>query len=420
MIRVARLPNVIRFHPKLALLFAFVALGPLGNLLTPSLFPPSFRLYYFLLPLFPLFYLPAQERIAKMVALLIPLVFYSFFSACLVEAIGTPSEPFPLFRWALLFCQIFFIIGASSLAQGMPLLKIYITSYFLSLVAGYILFLGYYFNLVSLEQMNRFTVLTQFSFDILRFSPGSYPNEYGIVSSFVLSLLTLFLMERSPFSKTTTRLFFFLTFLAFLLTTTRAAYLAYLVCLLYLSMKSGRFFKHFFSFSLFAILIGALLRLFRFDLTQILRLGFSQKITEGSLGERYLSWKEAIAHASQSPLLGTGFASLTNIHNVYLQLLFELGLLGSLLLLINLFANALQRYPRLSPNPFFRKVQIVGLIHILSFAASNHNLNHHLTWFVCLLGLLRNRPTCLQSLRKQDAFEKIPSPKWPPPELGSR
>lgn len=393
--------GAIRFNLKKALVYAYVALGPLGNILTPHFLPNSFRTYYFLLPFFPLLFQAAQERIVKIGILFLPFFLYCFISALNVELFGAPNEPFPVFRFFLLFCQFFFIIGAASSLSINQALKTYLNFYFISLFVGWSFFIGHYLGIVPISVINRFSVLAQFGWGILRFSPGSYPNEYGIVSSFVLSILTLLLCDRKydqlNFSKRWVQFSFLATFLALLLTTTRAAYLSYFACLIYIIWKSARPFKIIIIVSTLVVSIFALLLLFNINMFTIFYHGFSQKMSEGSLGERYSAWITAVEQGYESLLLGVGFASLTNIHNVYLQLLFELGFAGSIVLLGSLFLYAIEvlfRYRRGIQDEsqgLLKKIRIVGLINVLFFALSNHNLNHHLTWFVCLI--------CFASLR---------------------
>ena len=388
-----------RFEVKWLLTLLFVALGPLGNMLTPFFFPPSFRAYYFLLPCFPIFYLLVRERIAKIGIIFLPLLIYCLVSASIVEKFGHTNESLTSFRFFLLFCQFFFILGAASnlkeKEQILTILKTYLNYFFLSVAAGYLLFFGYYLKIFTLQILMRFTVLTQFGFSLLRFSPGSYPNEYGVVASFALSVLALIFFEKRfqqfGFSK---KWFFFLsaaTFLAFLLTTTRAAYLSFFVSMIYITWKSGKFLK---TLSYIAVSITAffsLLLIVKINMFHILTYGFTQKINEGSLGERYFMWLETIEKAEGHEFWGAGFASLSNVHNVYLQLFFELGFVGLVLLFGSFFLAFLESFSQYKKpleddfSRFFSKIRMVGLINVLSFAASNHNLNHHLTWFVCFL-----------------------------------
>ena len=137
---------------------------------------------------------------------------------------------------------------------------------------------------------------------------------------------------------------------------------------------------------------------------QILKAGFQQKINEGSLGDRYHMWQKAIEKLEGNGFLGVGFASLTNAHNVYIQVLFELGLVGSFLLLGSLLLALIEsffKYKRPIEDEtftFLQKIKMVGLINVLSFAASNHNLNHHLTWFVFFLCLIMLRLPYLEKM----------------------
>lgn len=393
-----------RFEIRKVLMLLFAALGPLGNLLTPHFFPTSFRAYYFLLPFFPFFYLFIKEKLAKIAILFLPLLIYCFVSAFIVEKFGSANEPHTVFRFFLFLCQFYFILGAASNIKTqdrlLTVLKTYLFSYFISMAIGYLFFFGYYLHLVPLDLISRFSVLTQFGFGILRFSPGSYPNEYGVVSSFVLSILILIFLEKRTqefgFSK---KWFYFLlsaTFLALLLTTTRAAYLSFFISIFYITWKSGKFLKVFGYLSLFISVFFCLLLPVKIDMFHILTTGFTQRFDQGSLGERYYMWLDTMEKIEGRSFWGAGFASLSNLHNVYLQLFFELGFVGLILLFGALSLSFLEshlRYPRVQnrKDSFFPKIRIIGLINVLSFAASNHNLNHHLTWFVCFLSFAMAR-----------------------------
>lgn len=404
---------VFRLHLKRLLALSFVALGPLGNIFTPHFFPESFRTYYFLLPFFPLFFTQTRERLGKIAIFLLPFFLYCYVSAFFVEQWGDANEPHTLFRFFLFFCQFFFVLGmASSLRKREEIgsaLRIYLRFFFISMAIGYVFFIGYYLKVIPFGVISRFSVIAQFGFGLLRFSPGSYPNEYGIVSSFVLSLLILIHLEKrkSEFGlfKGSFPFLFLATFLAFLLTTTRAAYLSFAVSMIYIAWKSGYFLR---ALTFFVILIGAiflLLLCFKLNMFLILSAGFSEKITEGSLGDRYFMWLDAIDRVQNHFFWGTGFASLTNLHNVYLQLLFELGLMGTALFLVTVgftWIESLLKYKRRTEeDPFLQKVKMVGLINVLSFAASNHNINHHLTWFICFLCFASLRLAYLEKTEKR-------------------
>lgn len=408
---------IVRCNIKMTLIFLFVALGPLGNILTPFFLPKSFRTYYFLLPLFPVFFFIAKERIAKIAIIFLPLLTYAFFSAYLVEKMGIANETHTLFRFLLLLCQLFFVIGAAShlkkKEQVLKLLKTYLHAFFVTLAIGYMFFIGFFFKVIPFSIIQRFSVLAQFGWEFLRFSPGSYPNEYGVVASFVLSVLFLIHLEGKQqffnLSRAQFNFFFLATFVALLLSTTRAAYLSFLVSFIYITIKKKFFLKIFTRFALFATGCFIMLKPFGINMFNILRRGFKQKINEGSLGDRYEIWKESLERLDGHTFFGVGFASLTNIHNVYIQLLFELGFIGSVLLFASLFLvmiESLFKHKRPIQDEtfiFLQKIKMVGLINVLSFAASNHNLNHHLTWFVCFLSLALLRLPFLETTNLQES-----------------
>ncbi|MCC6127697.1 MAG: hypothetical protein IT584_00645 [Chlamydiae bacterium] len=218
------------------LLSLFIYLGPWGTLLTPSFLPRAFRLYYLLLPFFFLFFSRTKESILRIAAIFFPFLMYCFFSALLVEIAGFKRDEDQLFRLCLFVCHFLFALGAASWIESYERLSFlifgYLQSFFAVLSVGYALFIGYYAGFFSENILERFSILTQFGYGILRISPGSYPNEFGVVCSFVLSVFLLaLLIDRmdGPFLPALlSRLrgvYLFLTFCALILTTTRAAYL---------------------------------------------------------------------------------------------------------------------------------------------------------------------------------------------------
>ena len=395
------LVNLNRYSIQFFLIGAFVFLGPLGNILTPHLFPYPFRFYYLLLPLFPIFYHLLFFKEVKTLLLFLPFLFYSLISSFFAQFHNPPEEAFPIFRFSLLTSQFLFVLGGACFLRENEakekLIKLYLWGFFLSLIIGYIFYIGFYLKLIPFPFIERFSVLAQFGFGILRFSPGSYPNEYGNIASFALSILTLLIAERKKtqfqlgFSTIFLKLFFILTFLALILTTSRAAYFSYLITLLYLFTisKPMRCSPAKFGALLFFLLIG--LHFYAIHNPKTILLPIEMLFLRYATGRiRLETWETGLEAFNTSPILGTGFSSQFFIHNVYLQFLFELGLIGSMLLLFALVLFSLEHLPKLR-TLFSRQTSgtdhiiIIGLIHFLWFAASNHNINHHQTWFVFLL-----------------------------------
>lgn len=378
-------------------LVLFVLLGPWGTLLTPNFLPKPFRFYYFLLPFFPFLWTQTKVIFFRISLFLAPFFLYSLFSALLAKGLEVGLDEDPFFRFSLLFSHICFALGLASQIENVKELKIlifwYLQSFFYVLLIGYSFFIGYYLDWVPLEILERFSILTQFGYGILRFSPGSYPNEFGIVCSFILSCLFSALSfargEKNFLPKMLKRfsyLYIFLAFGALILTTTRSAYLSFFFCFFWLAKRLiPRFFL------LFCTSLAIIWAIWDLSLYAILRMSLEHKMNEGSLGERYFVWKEAFSIFQDAPFFGSGFGAFSQLHNVYLALLFELGVLGIFVLALSLFGIWICHRERPSweimskEAAFVRQVKNIGLVHVLWFAASNHNLNHHLTWFVFFL-----------------------------------
>jgi O-antigen ligase len=372
------------------LIYAFVFLGPLGILLTPRFMPGAFRSYQFLLFLFPVFFIKFRIPDWKMIFSFLPLLFY-----CITSAFFTHQRPFyedayPLFRSFLFLSQTLFMLGAAYcyLEDKEKLIKIYCGGYFISLAVGYLFFLGYCTHLISLETVERFSIEAQIGWNLLRFSPGTYPNEYGNISSFVLSVLLVFYARKKKFLTLT---MIILTFIAFLLTTTRAAYLSFIFCLVFLSFVSREIRKLMAFLSTIGIAILFCLRIYSIDFIKIFIGGIKAiSFSEGSVGIRAAAWAKGFFDLNQHLFFGNGFGSDIYAHNIYLELLFELGIIGVLLLIVTIvfylssYSVGLKHFWR-EKKTFMGVITTISLIHVFLFALTNHNLHHHLTFFSFLL-----------------------------------
>lgn len=372
------------------LIYAFAFLGPLGTLLTPGFMPSAFRFYQFLLFFFPVFFLKFRVSDWKMILSALPFLFY-----CIISAFFTHQRPFyedayPLFRSFLFMIQILFMLGAaySYLEDKETLIKLYLGGYFISLAVGYLFFLGYYTHLISLETIEHFSIEAQIGWNLLRFSPGTYPNEYGNISSFALSVLLVFFARKKKFL---TLIMIILTFIAFLLTTTRAAYLSFIICLLYLSFLSREIRKMMIFLSIIGIAILSVLRMYSIDFIKIFIGGIKAiSFSGGSVGIRAAAWLKGFFDLNQHLFFGNGYGSDIYAHNIYLELLFELGLIGVLLLIVTIvyylssYSLGLKQFWN-EKRTFMGMITTISLIHVFLFALTNHNLHHHLTFFSFLL-----------------------------------
>lgn len=369
------------------LIYSFAFLGPLGNLLSPAALPNAFRFYHFLLILFPLFFIKCKNSEWKTVLTFTPFLLYCLISAYLTHNHHHEIDSYPLLRSFLFISQCLFMFGAafSLNIDQKKLLFFYLAGFFLSLLIGYLFFIGFYSGFISFQTIQRFSVEAQMGWGLLRFAPGTYPNEYGNVSSFALSVLILLYSNKK---RLFTLLFVSLTFIALLLTTTRAAYLSFIISLLYLFITSPKVRKLFFHFFLFATVLLTLLYTYSINMFAIFMRGIRAiSLMEGSAGIRLSHWIKGFKELDQNIFFGNGFSANIYTHNIYLELFFELGIIGILVLVITLTyylsenSSAIRKLFECSNKTTSHQIMILGLIHTLLFALTNHNMHHHLTWF---------------------------------------
>lgn len=411
-----------------ALVAWFAFLGPIGTLIPIPGAPPSFRFYYLMLVPGTLLFVASGLRRGTAHALLIlsPVILYaaisSYYTWLYYAGSWDPSEGNPVIRFVLLLAQMIFTICAGSEAalftpvQKLRVIGLFFRGFFISLFAGYVFLVGMYTHKLSIAFITHFEILVQYGFGLLRFSPGSYPNEYGIVSSFALSVLTLLLVERRDRANcslifgmraTLPRLLlvWLLTLAALFMTTTRAAYIAFMLSVLYIAASRGRLRRSLLFLAEIIAAGGLLLACVEpfFDVIGILKGAYfaffnQDRFASGRVDAWKIAWELFLQHA----YWGTGFGSVDMMHNVYLQLFFGMGFIGfSLLLLTGLafwfrvrglsFARPARPAP-LRSESLLRRIVWIAWIHISWFAMSNHNLNHFLTWFGVLLAMMSTRP----------------------------
>lgn len=408
---------------KLVVWFAF--LGPLGNLIPLPGAPASVRFFYLMLPPGILIYLwkGVRRRTFNHLLILVPVLAYMLCSAVYAQVRYSDeyggSEENPVVRFALFIVLLLFTMCAGdetlsfSLHQKLRVLGAFISGYLVSLVIGYVFFIGFYAHLFTLDFISRFEILVQWGFGLLRFSPGSYPNEYGVVSSFALSVLTLLLVYRRQLigsdpifrrisSTPLLLLSFLLTLGALFLATTRAAYVSYILSVLYIGLSQGGFKKPVTFLARTAIAAFVLLLCVQpfFDVESVLAGGYHAFFDQTSFASGRLGdWDIALGLYLRQPYLGFGFGTMDMMHNVYLQMLFGLGIVGfSLLVLTTVIlmvrGRGLRLFPLRAPDLsaaqlLLKRTSTIALVHVFWFALSNHNLNHFLTWLAVLLTYLR-------------------------------
>lgn len=300
------------------------------------------------------------------------------------------------------------------------IIELYLKSYFFTALIGILFFIGYYKKIFSIQFISLFQIQVQKGAGgLLRISPGSYPNEYGTVSSFSLSIIILFLFN---YKKLYNKKFIFkndrdiiiyimfclITLVVLFLTTTRSAYLTFIISLIYIIFSHKKKIQALTYISLFFVFLYNLIQNFFYNIKKILLSGINEIFTQSvGTGARINAWNDGYLSFKDHVIFGTGFNSTggTYIHNVYLQLLFELGIIGVFVLfctflLVKLLNNKYATYIEKVNYSYFiilTKIKNISIIHVLIFALTNHNLNHHLTWFCVLLILITNYKLNLKS-----------------------
>ncbi|KAA6343178.1 hypothetical protein EZS27_009117 [termite gut metagenome] len=242
-------------------------------------------------------------------------------------------------------------------------------------------------------------VQSQYAYGFLRFSPGAYPNEFGVMSAYFCVLSIYFIITRCVFfNKKYLYFLFLLSFVGMFLATTRAAYISFIISIVYIFLSFKLKMKM--KFITFILLIIMVLIVFipndilQFVLT-ILNTGYNSAIdSTGSISERYEAWDYGWNFFKLHPFLGVGFESpkISMIHNTYLQFLFGFGFVGIFFLLSIFFVICFcfrYQYKNIYKgyNQHYRHLAIIGLINVSLFALSNHNQNQFLTWFTVFLFL---------------------------------
>ena len=179
-----------------------IFLGPVGAMVPLPGLPASFRVYYFLLVITPLLFLSKKNSKLQLKSLAVVVLFCLFslstilFNSEIDAGNLTKLIAFnPLLRLGLFSSLALFSLYAATLylekssEERIQLLRIFLWGFLFSLAWGYFSFAGFYLGIVPLKLLELTQVQVQFGFGILRFSPGSYANEYGTVASFSACIL---------------------------------------------------------------------------------------------------------------------------------------------------------------------------------------------------------------------------------------
>lgn len=278
---------------------------------------------------------------------------------------------------------------------------------------GLALYLGYVSGRVPTDIYNRFTTLEQTAYGYSRFSPGTYPNEFGIICSFyaIYALLRSQQKDGSFFYLILSTIFMTGIFL----TSTRAAYITLLLSYAYSALFAPSVGRRLILSVLpiaLAPLVVMTLNVFSFDVLDVINRGYESAANQtGSSNVRLEDWNAAIDDLLDHLFFGVGFESpkAYSLHNLPLQIIYGLGLIGTSLLLVIFVAftylskNSPRNTLHFQPEDFcfLKMIRFVLLIHVLIFGLTNHNQAHFFTWMLFslyCLKLKKSRPAEKNSL----------------------
>ncbi len=408
--------SVIALVQNLVLFF-----GPTGMFFIPFPFVGSFRLFYgfaTILILVSIFKLPAYSslRLGLLFMLFIIIYVSGFYGMVSAPALAAYSPSTiglagnALIRVAVIGVLMFsFFLMASNFSRQRSVQhvinQIYISywGFVAVFLLGSVLYLGAVSGIIPAYLYSHSVSLEQRGYGYLRLSPGTYPNEFGVLCSFY----AIIALMRFGSGVGKYNLVFAMVFVAgMFLTSTRAAYVTFAVAYLTLAAIYPNWrarVKY-----LLALVIGApvviySLTLFSFNVIGVLKVGYSSAISDqGSLGARTSGWQLALSNFQDHFWLGSGFGSADTrfLHNIPLQLLTGLGVLGLVLIIIGLFLfGYIQKnnpsFVVFSEKNYDKKylslMRIVLIEHVFLFGLTNHNQAHFLTWLLFALLCLKIR-----------------------------
>lgn len=419
---------------RIALMFAsvFAFLGVMGKLLTPGK-NGNLKGYYLILPIGLLTLTLLGTRATwKALLICVPIVTYLIYSGATASValtqsrwqVGyTYSSPGILAALMLVNLSLFVVVVASHIRHAstqskVRLIEHFLLGYLLTLGVGYVFLVGGSAGVLSRKFINEFSSTRKPESDS-RFMPGCDANEYAIMTSFALTTIIAYALtgvgRRQPerriakvlSSPLALAVLIPMTLVALLFTSTRAAMVAFAGGTLWVlcwhlgpQLRHLRISKRWVWYSS-SFVVAAATVIIPFAVWQWKHFMFISKkfsdVTEGTgtAEGRLVMWKEALENFASSPLLGYGYHSHEYIHNTWLQVICDLGILGTALLIANgafIFAhlrcksNDLDTVrPTSEEQAFLKYTKQIALGTVLWFGATNHNFDQFLTWFAAML-----------------------------------
>ena len=232
----------------------------------------------------------------------------------------------------------------------------------------------------SVEDLAPISVDSHIVGNFYRFNPGANVNEFSMILAFAMILLAF-----SRFSYFKTRLFLLIFVLCEFATLTRGSWIALIVAYLVgqlFNRKSSTMLVRGSALAVFLMVMLAFLYSFSPEMQQIIESRTALEL--GASGEeRIEKFSYVFDRVVDSPfrlLFGYGWATNLYVHSVYLQVLYEIGLVGLIVFLSSIMLF-LRNVINMAVGP--HKAALVGVcVFIAVVAATQHNLYHTQTWLM--------------------------------------
>ena len=290
-----------------------------------------------------------------------------------------------LFRFLSIVTLIFYMIAVFSFLQkntlnAYLLARYYIYGLLAASIIGIFIFIQVWTGNLSVADLAPISADSHIIGNFYRFNPGANVNEFSMLIAFGILLL--------PFCKFPN--YIFISLLIFFALCefaglTRSSWIS-----LFLALILGALFKENLMETSLFILISFLFVIFIFTLLYInvpeveMLINTRLALDIGTSGfERLDKFQFVFDRAKESPIsfiFGHGWATNLYVHNVYFQLLYEIGLLG-LLVFIYFIIFLIKDIFLLKPS--IEKSSLIAIaIFIASSAFFQHTLYHVQTWLM--------------------------------------
>lgn len=297
----------------------------------------------------------------------------------------TDSVGLRLVTLALLVMYFMFVYGV--ILRNRSIVKDIATKYIqgtiVACMIGVPIFIGVWNGVIAVEDLLPISADTHIVDGFYRFNPGANVNEFSMILAFAI-----FLLAFVSFSGVVKN-FLFIAFLIFeFATLTRASWIALIIAAIGMVLVKDYSRRNLIYGLFFFFVIVVVFYMLYLSSPVVQDLIISRTTLDmGASGEDRLDkFQYVFDRTSESPfrlLLGYGWSTNLYVHNVYLQLLYEIGIVGLFVYVI--FFLGLFRKVVLLHAGKIKEVSVAILLFIGVCAIAHHTLYHVQTWFMLAL-----------------------------------